>query len=294
MKRLRTVGGILTAALLLLIALSSIASAREKIVVAVVPFADETNKKLGGKATDVVTNTFVELKYFRVVERGRLDQLMREIAHQQTGFVDDKTAVQIGNQLGAQAIVLGSVSSAGYNVVQNQWKDDKGNVHISYTAKANVTLNVRIVQVETGEIVFAEAINGYASDTVSAGSQPQPEDVLIDKAVQNAAYNLYRPVQEKFPLTGYVIKIEGQIIWVDFGSSWGIKNFRKVTIYREGEPIVHPKTGKVIGRNREVIAKDRVSETMEEMCKVKLSKKEAERVQVGDVVVAEPEGFLLH
>lgn len=265
------------------------AAAREKIVVGVASFSDESGKNLGGKATDAVINTFVELKYFRVVERNRIDQIMKEVAHQQTGMVDAAKAVEVGKQLGAQAMVVGSVSGAGYNIVKNEWKDDKGNIHVSYTAKGTVSLNVRIVDVETGEVIFAETITGNASDTVSAGSQPQGEGVLIDKAVLNAARLIFGPIQKKFPLTGYVLKVEGQEVWVDFGTSWGVGKARKVSIYREGEPIVHPKTGKVIGRNRQQIAVDHVSEAQEDMCKVKLSKKEAAAVKVGDMVEAEPQ-----
>lgn len=276
--------------------LSTPALARDKIVVGVASFADESNKNLGGKATDAVVNTFVELKYFRVVERNRMDQLMNEVAHQQTGFVDASTAGEIGRQLGAQAMVLGSVGAAGYHVEQNQWTDDDGKVHINYTAKASISLNIRIVEVETSEIVFAETIIGAASDTVSAGSQPQPESVLLGKALQKAAYNMYRPIQENYPLTATVIKVDpgSFMVYIDVGTDWGVKKGRRMEFYRQGEAIRHPTTGKIIGQERTFLLKSRVSKAMPAMSKTKIKKKKFGRIQVGDHVIILSEGVFLH
>ena len=294
--------GLVVAVLLviaMLVGVYSVASAeaaREKIVVAVGQFADNSGKNLGASATDYVTNTFIQLKYFKVLERSRIDQVMREIAHQQTGFVNESTAAKVGEQLGAKAIVLGSVTAPRYSLEKQQCSDfdNKGNMIKvpCLVANASVTLNVRMVNVETSEVFFSENLQGSTSETYKGTIQPASEASMLDKALQNAAHQVYPHIQKAFPLVGTVLKKEGQWIWVDLGSDWGVGKGRGLIFYKEkGKEIRHPKTGEIVGYEREEIAADHVSEVMEGMCKVKVQKKEAERIEVGDIVVAKPQIF---
>ena len=107
----------------------------------------------------------------------------------------------------------------------------------------------------------------------------------------SAARSLHRPIQKEFPLIGYVLKKEGDLIWVDFGSDCGIEDGRGVKIFRVGETLRHPKTGKIIAREKKLIAKDQVSEVKESYCIINLGRREAERVKVGDEVHAKAEWF---
>ena len=100
-RRIRVVSLVVMTVILSVAFIASPAMAREKTIVAVATFADETGKNVAGKATDAVTNTFVKLKYFNMVERNRIDQVMKEIAHQQTGYVDENTAIEVGKMLGS-------------------------------------------------------------------------------------------------------------------------------------------------------------------------------------------------
>jgi hypothetical protein len=283
-------------ALLALVPSMSFAAAREKIVIAVGQFSDTSGKSLSAAATDYVTSTFIKLKYFRVLERSRIDQVMREIAHSQTGFVDESAAAQVGKQLGAKAIVLGSVTAAKYSLEKGQCVtyDSKGNqVKVTcFTANASVTLNVRMVDVETSEVLFSETLGGSTSETYQGGSQPASETAMLDKALQGAAYKIYPHIQKAFPLVGTVVKKEDQWIWIDLGSDWGMNKGRGLIFYKEkGKEIRHPKTGEIVGYEREQVGEDHVSEVMETMCKAKVQKKEAERIEVGDTVVVKPQIF---
>lgn len=56
---------------------------------------------------------------FRLVERGQLDKVMKELKIQSSGMIDPKTAQQIGNLTGATLILVGSVSDRGKFVVVN-------------------------------------------------------------------------------------------------------------------------------------------------------------------------------
>nr|WP_320193421.1 CsgG/HfaB family protein [uncultured Desulfobacter sp.] len=74
----------------------------------------------------------------KLIERGKIASLLKEIALSQGGAVDDSTAVQAGKILGAQCIAFGS-----FMVIAKQ-----------------VRIDTRIIKVETSELIMAESIVG--------------------------------------------------------------------------------------------------------------------------------------
>jgi hypothetical protein len=273
---------------------ASLAAGREKIMVGVATFSDQTGKRLAGPATDYVTETLVRLKYFRVLERSQMDQVLKELARQQSDLVDEKTAVELGRHLGAQATVVGSVSGAGYNVAKigcvGYGPNGKQIQVTCLEAKATATLNVRMVKIETGEVMFSEVLTGSAEKTYQPGSQPEPEAAMIDEALRKAAHDVYGPVQKAFPLTGTVVKKEGQEVWVDLGSDWGVQRGRGMLIRKlKGEEIKNPRTGELVGYTHPEVAHDTCSEVTPEMCKMKVGKREAEKIKEGQIAEAKPE-----
>ena len=78
----------------------------------------------------------------KLIERDKIQALLKEIAFGQTGSVDESQAVKVGKILGAQAIALGSFMVLG----------------------ENIRIDVRIIKVETSELVLAESIVGESDD----------------------------------------------------------------------------------------------------------------------------------
>lgn len=77
----------------------------------------------------------------KLIERTKIEALLKEIAFGQTGAVDQSTAVKIGKILGAQSIAFGSFMVLG-NAVR---------------------IDVRIIKVETSELIISEAITGSSN-----------------------------------------------------------------------------------------------------------------------------------
>ncbi|UCG62394.1 MAG: hypothetical protein JSV52_03665 [Candidatus Zixiibacteriota bacterium] len=95
----------------------------------------EYQEKLGHLAkglADFFEHDFGKISTLRVVERDKIDFILKEIELQQSGAVDVATAVKVGKILGAQLMVFGSITQL----------DDK-----------NTRMVVRAVKVETSEIV---------------------------------------------------------------------------------------------------------------------------------------------
>ena len=97
-----------------------------------------------------------------LVERERLDDVARELRLGMSGLVDPKSAAQIGKLAGAEYILLGSITNLGH-------AHSGGSIPLPWVAistseeKVKADLDVRVVKVETGEIVCAETASGVAS-----------------------------------------------------------------------------------------------------------------------------------
>ncbi len=95
----------------------------------------EYQEKLGSLAkglADFFEHDFAKISTLRVVERDKIDFILKEIELQQSGSVDAATAVRVGKIVGAQVMVFGSIT---------QLDDD------------NTRMVVRAVNVETSEIM---------------------------------------------------------------------------------------------------------------------------------------------
>lgn len=92
---------------------------------------------------------------FTVVERSRLDEVMEELKLGQTGLINEAQAAEVGKMLGVDAIVTGSVNVS----VQDKWvKETRTKNKKKYTVNcnkrtANVSSAMRIINVETGELI---------------------------------------------------------------------------------------------------------------------------------------------
>jgi len=98
----------------------------------------------------------VKCKKFRVYERDKLASIMKEQGLQLSGAVDGATAVRVGKLIGVKYIVTGAVteygtSKSGFNL--------PGYFAMGKTGYA-AAVDIRIVSVETGEIIFADTGSG--------------------------------------------------------------------------------------------------------------------------------------
>jgi curli biogenesis system outer membrane secretion channel CsgG len=112
--------------------------------------------QVGHGASDMLITALVKTKKYKVYERDRLNALMKEQKLQMSGAVDMSTAVQIGKLVGAKYILTGAVTEFGMaksGAHGGGWFD-VGKKH--YRA----TVDVRAVNVQTGEIVFADTGSG--------------------------------------------------------------------------------------------------------------------------------------
>ena len=99
-----------------------------------------------------------------IIERERLEEIGSEINLGMSGLVDNRTAAQVGKLAGCQYMLLGSITNfargaSGMSVPLFGLPVEFGNAK----QKVKATLDVRVIDVETGKVVFAEGADGEAS-----------------------------------------------------------------------------------------------------------------------------------
>ncbi len=179
---------------------------KQRPIIAILPFTN--NSKLldeyKGAADKIPLRLISELypyKRFRIIERFRLNDLLKEISLGQTGLIETSRAVSVGKQLGAEMILLGVVTSA--NV-----EKEKMTVGVAYIDSVEITvaLDARLINVATGEVeVIASAMGTeLRKKHVAMGATMDASldvgnaiDVAIKGAVKMLAYKLAREIEPK-------------------------------------------------------------------------------------------------
>jgi hypothetical protein len=184
---------------------------------------------------------------FKVMERAALNQVLAEQSLGQTGVVDAATAAEIGKGIGVDAIIIGSVAAS---------------------ASGALSIDTRVIDTESAAIIVAH-------DAYTGSSDAQN--------VRNAVENLARKITESLPLVdGYIIKIDGQQLILDVGRNGGLKKGMKCVIYREGEPIKHPITGEILGKETTVLGEVLVIDSFEKYSVSKQLSFAGNMIAIGD------------
>lgn len=205
------------AALLCLLAASALSvSAAEyrKIKVAVLDFQQQGSFETAGVgriAAEWLTTGLVETGRFEIIERRLLQQIVDEQKMGVSGLFDPSSASKLGRLLGVKTVVTGTIQ------------------HYENTFE----LNVRLINVETGAIVTA--------DRIKAGSA---------SGLRNMVSRITTRIVRHFPLQGYVVQRTSDRVMIDLGRQSGVSPGLQFSVFLEGKPLRHPKTGEVLSIER--------------------------------------------
>ena len=176
--------------------------------VAVLPFGGRGGEKTRADVEALMVSVRIDGQpFFNVIERGAIDAVLQEQRLQLSAAVDEKTAVSLGRILGAEAVVLGSVTrdkveDKGYKEQRSKCtsEDKKGNCKswseytVSCTERTTYFDFVpRIVDVSTARIVASDIIDGQAKDSkCSDSSSPLKTREELANEAQKLAMAEYR------------------------------------------------------------------------------------------------------
>jgi curli biogenesis system outer membrane secretion channel CsgG len=256
-----------------------------------------TNQDVGKGVADLLVEKLVQSGNYRVIERKAIDKIVAEQNFSNSDRADSTTAAKIGRLLGADAIIMGSITqfgrddrktSVGGSVIGGRLsRYGLGGVGAS-KAKAVVGLSARIVSVNTGEILAVAGGTGESTRTgtnligsgggagaAAAGlvdmTSANFADTVLGEAVNAATQKLATELDanaSRLPTTtvslnGLVADVSGATLILNIGSRAGVKVGDKLEVSRVGREIRDPATGKIIRRVEDRLGEVTISEVDE-------------------------------
>jgi hypothetical protein len=88
-------------------------------------------------------------------------------------------------------------------------------------------------------------------------------------------------------MTGYVVSVDGDSVYTDFGRDKGIFKGMTMKVFRENEPIVHPITKQVLGNKKIYIGDLKVSDVFDNYSTAVMTKQQR-AVKTGDIIAVNP------
>lgn len=157
--------------------------------VSVMPLSGTEGEQFAGELEGVIGSIRIKgEKFFTLVDRRSLNNVLSEMKLMQSGLTDQATAVRVGKIIGAQGIYTGTVTASTWNdsrytsqrqeCVRRQIKyDEKGNAREGNCIRwrtydvpcvkrtASFAFTPKLVEVETGRVAFSANYSGSADSS---------------------------------------------------------------------------------------------------------------------------------
>jgi TolB-like protein len=104
---------------------------------------------LGASCTEAIFEILTNDHTVRVVEREYLNKIIEEVKLQNSGLVDEKTAIETGRLLGVQYFVFGSITALN----------------------ETIKISTRTVSVTTGQVISSNSVNGSINNLFNLQSE---------------------------------------------------------------------------------------------------------------------------
>jgi curli biogenesis system outer membrane secretion channel CsgG len=199
-------------------------------------FYNKENDPIGKQAVDILSTKLAASNKFILLERQDMDKIMEEL----------KLAGNEGFQkVGADYLIIGSVTEFG--------RKNVGDVNVfsrSKTQTVQAGVNIRLVDVSTGQIIYSEEAKGEAetsSKTVMGfGERTDYDATLSDKAISAAISKLVENIINNCmdrPWKSYFLSYDSEGIIISGGKSQGLKTGDLYNVVEKGKQIKNPQTG---------------------------------------------------
>ena len=243
----------------LMAGLNFVASAQEKTGVGIMAFTyvqGAASFQDVNSIQETVTNAFVKTKRFNIVDRSKMDALKNEKDLQKSADFIDGTVIAQGVSLGANFLISGHVISAQAEQMETAPSSTTGQVTRTYKAKLSISL--KVIDVETGQVVTSETIEPKAGSTLGGmfGMAPSTPQAAISKAIKGIEAKIDDFVGTNFPAAFSIAEIQEKDskgnatkILIAGGSAFGLKKGDKLKVVELLEMEVN---GKKLQRKKEI------------------------------------------
>lgn len=211
---------------------------------------DNSGDPLGKQVTDLMSKALTESGAFLVFERPDIGKVEAEARFTETR----------ANLVGVDALVIGSLTEFGRKTV-----GATGFVSASKRQVAFAKVDVRVVDVATGQVLFATSGAGEAStetaSTFGFGSQAAYDGTLNDAAIRQAVSETVSRLAGDFrsrPWQTAILKTEPGRVFLSGGKAQGLRPGMQLDVMTAGERIKSPQTGAFVTLPGRSVARLRV------------------------------------
>jgi TolB-like protein len=231
----------------------SIRQIGSRMSLAILPFEVKGTVSFASNTVyDSLVTAFLNQDRFNIVSRGaELESALRELKLSTSDLADKSKALQVGKIVAAEGIVTGTINETPHSI----------------------EIYARLINTETSALMAAKDVYGENKDRAQ---------------VQFMVNGLALKYRHSFPLIeGIVIKATGKNIYADFGAASKVKKDMKFIVYRDGEVIIHPVTGKQLGSETIELGQARVVNVLEDMTIGKLVAEvlKGQRIRLKDRII---------
>ena len=239
-----------------------------------------SNVDVGKGIADLLVTDLVKDGTFSIIERKALDKIMTEQNFSNSNRADPTSAAKLGKLLGVDAILIGSITEFGNETKKTGLGGAGGNWGgfglggISHSnSKANVGIDARLVNVDTGEILaVAEgkgqssrsstsmlggggSWHGFGGGNADFGSSDFQNTIIgeatkaaVDQLTAGLVADSGKVAVRTITVEGLVAAVDGGQIILNVGARAGVKVGDELQVLRVGREIKDPATGAVIRR----------------------------------------------
>ena len=233
-------------------------------VLAVLDFegSDKLREKVDLRMSEMLTTALVQTARYELVERNKIDAAIREQKLGMVGVIDDATAAEMGQILGAEYMVLGSVTSAARK------RTDKFGYILVETV---VGVDVRAVHSTTGKILLSETAEGLSSGKEIRDADGRlvqgvlEDDAAFAQAARDAVDQVSAKIAGLSPLIGFVVLADDGELTIDLGDASGVAAGDRFVVFRLGEEILHPVNGTRLGWKKDILQELEIDRTQKQM-----------------------------
>ena len=247
------------------------------VTIAILEFGSaEGSRNVSHSTKEDITNRLneqlVRSNLYTVVERRKIDKIIKEQSLGLTGLISEKTAVKAGNLLGANFLLYGEIGSV---IVIRHEKLVKlkiqGRSFNPYYYTASVTVSARVIDTESGRITSATAHR--------FSGKGESEERAVYNALSGASGPIFRNL---FKARLLVVKKMGSHVIVNRGKNYALREGMTFRTYRIEEEVFDPYTKKSIGTLRKESGIIMIEEVFENWAKAKVVKGRLFGVKPGD------------
>ena len=228
--------------------------------------------------TEMLTTVLINTHRFVVLERAQLQAVQQEQDLGASGRVNKETAAAQGSLMGAQALITGDISGFSY------WAEALGgnilNIIRGLNAgmtriKAQVNIDLRLVDAATGEVLAAAKGKGVATQTGVFTDLVRDEKKIslnatiatpLGQASRGALQDAVADLLLLLPKVAWARRIvevrEGQV-FINAGKADGIQVGEVFEVFQPGTALIDPESGRNLGAPERRVGEIEV-ETVEE------------------------------